>query len=832
MRVSYRWLQELLPGLDAPPGEVADRLTNAGLEVEAVEDFGAGLNAVVLASIRKVEPHPKREQLKLVTVDRGAGQEQQVVCGAPNVPGLGKLAVLAPLGARLPAVGLTVESRRIGGQLSEGMLCSEAELGLGDDEAGILVLPEAAAQPGTPLPRALEAASDSIFEIAVTPNRADALGHLGVARDLAALYQLDLFVPEPGRPQRSSELSLDGLVSVDNQDPERCPHYGAAVAVEVAVAPSPPWLRWRLYSLGIRPISNVVDITNLLLLESGHPMHAFDLDRVRERRVIIRRARAREPFTTLDGVTRTLEADDLVICDGQGPTALAGVMGGQDSEIRDETRRVLLECAYFAPRGIRRTARRHALQTDSSYRFERGVDWAAVPRVLERAKVLLTELAGAAAVPGAIHARPVRPELPRLRLRERRLSAILGTQVALSEATDTLARLGLEVGAAQEQGDDVAAEVHGASWRPDLKREIDLIEEVARVRGLDSIPTVLPRVAVRPPRPTGRLERQLSDIATGLGLSEAVTYAFVSRRELELLRAPPAVVTLSNPLSEERSVMRTSLLPGLLDALRRAWRHGERSVRLFTVGSLFLGPETAQRVEQPQAARPRLSTDAGVLPEERPAFAAVLAGLRPAYLERQQMDVYDAKGIAVELVERVTGRQAHVRSASANSAAAHLHPRGAAEILVDAVWVGVFGPLHPAVVEALELDGSVLVIELDLVALETVQPHTPTFRPVPRLPAIARDISLEVSEQVPAETLQRAIQQAAEPLCESVALLDVFSGAPIARGYRSLTFRVVYRDPKASTDPEQARTLTDQEVDACHVQVRVAVERLGARPRV
>jgi phenylalanyl-tRNA synthetase beta chain len=830
MRVSFRWLCELLPELRADPHEVAERLTNAGLEVEGTEQFGAGLNRVVVAKVVESEPHPQRKKLSLVTVEHGQGERLRVVCGAPNVPPPGGLVVLATVGTTLPAVGITLEAREIGGVPSAGMLCSTTELGLSDAADGILVLPEGTAAPGTPLPEAVAAATDTIFEIGVTPNRADALGHVGVARDVAALYGVTLAPPTASKPKRIAEAELEKLVSVQNESPERCPHYGAAAVLDVTVGPSPLWLQWRLFALGIRSVSNVVDVTNLLLLETGHPMHAFDLDRVAGARIVVRLAQAGEPFTTLDGVARRLDADDLVICDGAGPTALAGVMGGENSEIRADSRRVLLECAYFTPRGIRRTARRHGMQTDSSYRFERGVDWSGIPHVLERAQGLLGELAGGSVVSGAIHARGAEQPIARMTLRSERIDAILGTRVPFNEATAVLERLGLWVEKSDADADTVV--VRGASWRPDLKREIDLIEEVARVRGLEQIPTVVPKVAPRVPRSTGRLERSMAAAATELGLSEALCYSFVSPRELELLQAPPPCVSLTNPLTEERSVMRTSLLPGLLDALRRARRRGERSVRLYSIGALFLPPDSSPPSPAADAARPRMAADEKVLPLERPGFAAVLAGLRPGYLQRDELDLYDAKGIALALIARVTGRVAELRPASGTGEAAHLHPRGAADVVVKGVQVGRLGPLHPDVVDHLDLDGPALVIELDLAALETVPTVTPAYRPIPRLPAVTRDLSLEVSEEVPAGSLQSRIAEAAGDLCESVELLDVFTGRPIPEGARSLTFRVVYRDPKAATDPDQARTLTDKEVDARHTQVRAAAEQLGARARV
>jgi phenylalanyl-tRNA synthetase beta chain len=541
-------------------------------------------------------------------------------------------------------------------------------------------------------------------------------------------------------------------------------------------------------------------------------MHAFDYELVSGGKIVVRTAKPGEPFTTLDGVDRKLDSDDLVICDAAGPSALAGVMGGKTSEIRDTTRRVLLECAYFSPRGIRRTSRRHGLQSESSYRFE-------------RAKALLSEIAGGAAVPGSIFVRGAALERPKIRLRGRRLDAILGAPVPLDEAQSILGRLGFGV-TRVDQGEPLL-DVEGASYRPDISREIDLIEEVARIRGFDAIPTTLPAISPQEPRTTGTLERAAAREARDLGLSEAVTYSFVSEKELEALHAPAPTIVIRNPLTEERSVMRTSLLPGLLETLRRARRRGEPEVRLFTVGARFLPPAGATST----AARPLLEEDRGVLPEERPSFAALLAGPRPSYLSKPvDVDVFDAKGFAVEFVERLTGRTpetALMTDADGRGRLSYLHPRGAAWLVVGGVVVGSMGPIHPDVVDALDLGGALQVVEVDLAAIESLGKPTAKFRPIPRLPAVQRDIALVVDETVPAANLEKEIRDAAGDLCEKVELFDVFAGGAIPAGRRSLAFRVVYRDPKAATDPDAARTLTDQEVEERHERVRVALRRHG-----
>jgi phenylalanyl-tRNA synthetase beta chain len=817
MKASYRWLRALVPGLQATPAEIGDRFTKAGLEVEALYAYGAGLEPLQVVAVRKIEPHPTRSGLRLVTVDRGAGNEQRVICGAPNVPDPGGLVVLAPLGAHLPARSMTIAARDIGGVKSEGMLCSEAEMGLstaGSGDEGILVLPAGSAEPGTAFLKAVPAASDTIFEIGVTPNRPDALGHVGLARDLAALYALRFDFPAPKAPGRIAPGgNVDTYAKVTVEDAERCPHYGAAVVLDVHVHPSPDWLRYRLSSLGVRPISNVVDITNLVLLEFGHPIHAFDLDRVGGQHIIVRRAKPGEKLITLDGVTHTLDGDDLVICDANGPVALAGVMGGQGSEIRAETRRVLIECAYFAPRGIRRASRRHGLHTESSHRFERGVDRGDTPDVLAHAASLVVELAGGAGVPGAIHQMVIPIEAPKVKLRSARIDALLGAPVPFGDAVALLDRLGFDVERAP--GSDVAT-VTVPSFRPDVSREVDLIEEVARVRGLDAIPTIVPAIRPQPPRDTGALEGGVRRGAVALGLSEAVTYGFVSPRVLEAVGAPPSPVKLENPLSEERSVMRTSLLPGLFEAVSRAFSHGETEARLFTIGALFAPPAQSHSPSQ-----------RGVLPVEVPSFAAVLAGMRPGYLQRPEpFDVYDAKGVAVDVVERVTGRSVEVRPQSTEARARHLHPRGAADILVGGTKVGTLGPLHPDVLGAFDLAlGAVVIVELDLTALGRVGRAGSRFSPIPRLPAATRDVALVVPDRIPAGDVERVIREAAGELCESVEIFDVFRGQALPPDHRSLAFHVVYRDPRAATAPSEARTLTDREVDERHAAV---VERARA----
>jgi phenylalanyl-tRNA synthetase beta chain len=808
MKASVRWLRELCPELPDDAAAIAARLTSAGLEVEGTEAFGLGAEACIVARVVSSRPHPSRAGLRLVTVDRGTAQ-QEVVCGAPNVPEAGGLVVLAPLGAHLPAKGMTIEKRTIAGVPSEGMLCSEAELGLGDDGSGILVLPAGSAQPGDAFVHAFPAARDTVLEIGLTPNRPDALGHIGIAREAAALFGLAFAPPAAPAPARLRDEDLGRLISVTIDEPERCPHYGTAVLSDAKVGPSPLDVRWRLASLGVRAISNLVDVTNLVMLETAHPLHAFDLDKVRGAKIVVRRATEGEKLVTLDGVERTLTEDDLVICDGGGPVALAGVMGGGNSEVGEGTTRVLLECAYFDPRGVRRSARRHGMHTEASHRFERGVDWGDTEATLGRAVSLAARLSGAEAV-REIRVFEARALARRtVTLRHARVGALLGVDVPADEANATLRALGFVCRASQPDMD--VWEV--PSFRPDVSREVDLVEEVARARGYDAIPAKLPAIqASRDEAPREALRRRARQAGVSLGLSEALTYSFVAPKDLEAVGAPPAAVTLANPLSERGTVMRTSLLPGVLRAAGHARRHGVPDARLFTVGTLFF-------------AAPAGGDTMGTGVDERIAFAALLAGERPAWLAKPAgVDVWDAKGVAAGLVERMVRRPVALLACTADERPRHLHPRGAAWIELDGKRVGALGPLHPDVADAFDLGAGAVVVELDLLALDAIGQAPRRFTPIPRFPASTRDLAVVVRDGVPAGEVESAVRQVAGELAEEVALFDRFVGGKVPAGHASLAMHVVYR----AAD----RTLTDAEVDQRHAQVVAEVEkRFGAQLR-
>jgi phenylalanyl-tRNA synthetase beta chain len=825
MLASHNWLMELT-GLTLEPSEVAVRLTAAGLEVEGTRTV-AGVSGVVVAEVRGLRPHPARENLRLVSLFDGV-QEQEVVCGAPNVPAPGGLVAFARLGTTLPS-GVRIEERKLGGIVSRGMICSAAELDIGSDADGILIIDAGPRRaPGTALDDALPL-RDTLYTISVTPNRPDCLGHVGIARELAALHAVPFAAPNasiarqlaagstlvPAGPQRVllSGAGAAPAVAISNEGvppgvqvrviaPERCPRYAAALVLGVTIGATPFELRYRLHTLGLRSISNVVDATNLILLGWGYPIHAFDLEKLRDARIEVRLAQPGETMQTLDGITRTLTEDDLLICDGAGPVALAGVMGGANSEISPTTRHVLIECAYFDPRSVRRTSKRTGLHTDSSHRFERGVDPQAVRAVLTHAASMIAALSGGAALPEAFDVQGTLPAQRRATFDAARASALLGTPVDIAQARDIFKRLGCVV---QTQVDTSVLDVVLPSFRPDLSREVDLIEEYARIRGYDSIPTLLPRI--RPSSegsaPEIAFVRKLRESCVAVGLSEAVNFALVAPGDLPRARVPLEAPCVANPMSEERSVLRTALLPGLLHNLQLAQRHQQKRFSAFEVARVF-------RDVAP-----------GELPHEHYELGVLLWGLRQNwYDEREQLDFFDAKGVLESVTQLLIGRAVEtLPDALLERDAAFLHPRRVARVVLAGAPVGVVGEVHPDVVEAFDLVGQALYAVVDVAALLRAAQGLParSVSALPRLPSSTRDLAVVVEEALPAGDVASVLRSAAPELTESVRLFDIYRGAPVPEGHKSLAFHVVYRDP--------ATTLTDKRVDDIHARVSAAAEK-------
>lgn len=801
MRISYHWLVSLLgtdPGLD----KVASKLTLGGLEVEDVERVGEHLRDVVVAEVLSSRAHPtSKNPLTLVTVDAGEGP-QEVVCGAPNVPPPGGRVALAKLGATVfdkKGGTFKLEARPVAGVVSAGMLCAEDELGLGNDHGGILIL-DASLKPGAPL-SSLPGMVDQILTLNVTPNRGDALSHRGVAREVAALFGIAWRPSAPPAPSRVSDVEASSLVRVEAADVlPRCERYLAGVVTGVTVGPSPLALRVRLHRLGVRPINNLVDVTNLVMLELGQPLHAFDRDELRGARITVRTAAQGERLLTLDGVERALDADDLVIADDERVLALAGVMGGEHSGIQSTTRDVVIECAWFDPRGVRRTARRYGMHTESSHRFERRTDPGALDDAVSLAVSMIADLGGGAAARGVVEWCGVFFEGSEVPLRAGRAGAVLGADVD-GEEPALLTALGFEV--RPWQG---GYAVKVPSHRGDITREIDLVEEVARVWGVDRIPATLPptRGARAGATRDWRLRRKLRDATCALGFDEAIHMVFISPREVASAGLDPAsAIALVNPLSEERSLMRPSLLPKLLAATATARRRGEQRVRLFELGSVF-----------------ERSNDA--LPRETTSLGFVMAGPRDAWLTRpEDVDLYDLKGAVEELVETMT--HAPATFDREGEAPVWAHPRAWARVLVEGRAVGFIAATHPDVVERADLGRGAVIGALDVAALGVTARALAAKAPS-RFPASRRDVALLVRKDVPAGDVLDKLRAAAGPLCESVTIFDRYAGPELPEGSHSLAFALTFR--------ADDRTLLDGDVDALIESVtRTARDAFGAAQR-
>lgn len=798
MKALWSWLLELVDLPHAPTVlEGVAALTAGGLEVEGKTDLGAGFSGVVVAQVVGKRPHPDSTKLTLVDViTERDGVATQVVCGAPNVPEAGRKVLWARPGATLPG-GLTLGVKPVKGIESPGMLCAEDELGLGDDHDGIIVLAaDDATALGAPAQRAL-GVDDWLLDVNVPANRGDCLGHEGLARELAALLGGRLVARDfsADLAELASSLTAAELVTLGIDEPG-CPRYVARVVDGVTVGPSPRRFAQRLRAVGVRPISNLVDVTNYVLFELGQPLHAFDWHRLAAPPQIgVRRARAGEHLTTLDGQDRSLVEGDLVITDGSGPIALAGVMGGLATEVSATTARVLLESASFEPRSIRRTARRTGLLSEASQRFERGVDPALAARAATRAAVLLARLGGGTIAVGEVDHDRRRPPAPPVPLRLARAQALTGTTLDAAAVEDALARLGC---AAVADGDGRWA-VTPPSARADLTREVDLIEDVLRVVGYGNVPATLPALSAAPITLVHGAADQVRRALAGAGLAEAITFGFQAVARVEALglatddrRAQPIFVR--NPMSLDQAVMRTSLVPNLVAAIARNHSFGVPDVALFEVGSVFL-----RAAGQPATGEPT------ALADEPTQVAVVLAGSRPRrFAAPEPWDVFDAKGFALAALAALGARDV---ATEGGADVPYLHPGIAARITVGGVAVGRVGELHPDVRARLGVDTPVFVAELDLSLVAAAGPTQ--MRPVPRFPASSRDISLLLPESVPAAQVEAVVTGAAEPLLERVTLAEEYRDADkLGPDKKSQLWSLTYR----AAD----RTLTDAEIDAAH----------------
>lgn len=798
MLISYRWLKEWVPGLPEP-SELAPRLTARGFNVEGVEPQ-ARFSGVVVGKVVEREKHPNADRLSLCKVDVG-GQVLEIVCGAPNARA-GITVAVAVDGARLP--GGVLKKSKIRGVVSNGMLCSGRELELSGEHEGILEL-------DVELPAGLDFAvaaglDDTLLDIDVPHNRGDALCARGLAREAASAT--GLAVQAPFTAAQGCEGPVPGFSSVEIADPADCPRYACRVVEGVVVGSSPAWLSRRVEAHGMRSINNVVDSTNLVLLELGQPIHAFDLSRIRGGRLLVRRAAAGEKLKTLDGAERTLTPDALVIADQEGVLALAGLMGGEESEVTPATTAVLLESACFAAARVRQGAKALKLASEAARRFERGTDVEAVREALDRVASLLAETAGGRLAGGVLDAYPGRRESRRLRLRGSRVDLVYGTQVGERASAEILSGLGFGVTAAVTTG---VLDVTVPSWRADVLEEADLIEEIARCRGYEAIPEDAGSITPLFGRVSDdeRFRGSIRSALQALGFHEGMTATMLGPEDLELAVGAgddliAAAVRLANPMSRESSVLRPSMAPGLLQALGRNVRRGRADVALYEIGRCFRrGPEP--------------------LPEEWLEAGIVLAGARHASgfgLGPDHVDFFDLKGRVEVLLEGLSVDNAQFRAYDGRGfQAGH-----AAEILSGTTRLGVMGQLGRKALERLEVPGPVFVATLRVDGLRQVARPSGEFREWARFPGVKRDLAFLVELGIESAALESEIRAAAGPLLRSVRLFDVYTGERIGKGLKNLAYSLEFRSPE--------RTLLDAEVDqAVALAVQRALDKLGAQLR-
>lgn len=784
MKLLLSWLREFVD-VDLPVPELARRLIDATAEVEGWEVVGGGWDPdrIRVAEVVAVEPHPNADRLRLATVDTGAGR-QQVVCGAPNLA-LGQKVAFATEGAELidghTGQRAKLKLRPIRGVLSAGMVLSEKELGLSDNHEGILQLP-ADAVVGRPL---VEQLGDVVFDISTWANRADLLGVLGLAREVSALTAEPLREPPCDYPEGPRQAS--DLVSVEIAAPELCRRFTASVILDVTVAPSPPWLQERLARHGMRPHNNVVDITNYVMLETGQPLHAFDYDLLQAKRIVARRARPGEHLITLDQVDRELDGEMLVICDGDTPVGLAGIMGGGNSEVHDGTRNVLLEVANFHPGSIRRTSSQLKLRTEASARFEKGIGPEMAAYAQARALRLFAQLSGGTIAGGLIDAFPGKQPPQTIALTLQRLEQVLGISVPPAEVTRILAALGFE---SHHEGD--AYIVTPPYWRPDVRLPDDVIEDIGRIYGYDKLPATTLRGALPPaePRPLADLRERVRDLAAALGVQEIITYSLTDEAHLRHVvdpidatrREPLAVV---NPVAARYQLLRTSLRASLLETYAANRRQVVGPLRLFEVGSEYLPVEAD-------------------LPHERPVLCALLGGTREGRWHREsgdQLDFFDAKGLVEALLGRL-GVPASYQPATLFG----LLPGHTAEVLVGREPVGILGQVHPQTAASFDIDEPVFLFELWLESLVRVLPERPAYGPPSRYPDVRQDIALILDAATPAgRLLEIARSHRSGGVRVEADIFDDYRGPGVPPGKKSVALAMRYR--------ADDRTLTAGEIE-------------------
>jgi phenylalanyl-tRNA synthetase beta chain len=800
MKVTFNWLQNYVNLAGLSGDEVTQALTMAGLEVEAVMPIGRELESLVVGEVLEVQKHPQADRLTLCKITTG-GEPLDIVCGAPNVRA-GILVPVALPGTRLPS-GMKIRLATIRNVVSHGMLCSEKELGLSGDHSGIMILPETVAV-GQPLSRAL-GLEDTLMEVNVTPNRGDCLSHIGIAREISALFDRPLSLPDVSAAPTGK--AIEEVTSVSILAPDYCPRYSARLIRGVTIGPSPLWLRQRLHSVGIRSINNVVDVTNFVMMEYGQPLHAFDFDTLAGRRIVVRTALPNERMTTLDGQERDLTPEMLVIADGEKGVALAGVMGGLETEIQASTKNILLESACFEPRCIRRTAKKLSLSSEASTRFERGVDIDGVLKANDRAALLIQDLAGGEIVPGWIDQYPRPLTIEPICLNTAKTARFLGIEVSTERVLSISYGLGF---GAEVKGKNLV-EIIPPSFRRDLTRPVDLMEEVARMIGYDRIPATIPNIASQSGKPPQALAvfKKIQEILNGLGFDEIITYSFISEGLSSLFLAPRSsaetpLVRINNPISEDQSVMRVSLIPGMLMTMEKNWAQRNLNLRLFELGKVFSA-----------------STDMKTLPVETNHLSILWTGRRfpeSHYFKADPVDFFDLKGVLEDLFEGLNIENYSLLPASPPP---YFAPEKYVRIEGQGEPIGEMGEISPLARSLFDLKETAFLIDLNLDLLILKALDIPLFKPWPRFPEITRDMALIIAENILWKEIKEEILSLQEPLIEGIELFDLYHGKPIPEGKKNMGVRIHYRSPE--------KTLSDEGVNAIHDRLlKRVLEKFGA----
>jgi len=783
VKVLLSWLKDYID-IHETPEKIADALNMSGLEVEEIIQPGKNLNNIVVGKILSKDPHPDAEKLSLCSVDVNRGQPLQIVCGASNMKAGDKVPV-ALIGARLPS-GFEISKAKIRGIESSGMMCSKKELGISEEHGGLYILDEKA-EVGRDIVSVLNL-DEVIFEISVTPNRGDALSHLGIARELSAIFNLPLHRDPLGN--EDGEGSIAEQIQVEIHNKELCPRYGARVLHNVKVGPSPEWLKERLEKAGIRSINNVVDVTNYIMLGIGHPMHAFDYNKIAGRKIVVRSADKSERIVSLDNVNRNLDSSMLVIADSEKPVAIAGVMGGLDSSVTESTVSVLLEAAFFDPTVVRKTSKRLGLMSDSSYRFERGTNIDNVPIALNEAARLLKEIASASPVKGIADAYPKPEILRQIKVRTKRANRVIGISLSPSQIETLLLRLKLDT---RRDGEDLIVSV--PPYRHDLNIEADIIEEIARMYGYNNIPTTLPAITsvLQLPTPLQKLEARLRDHMVSCGFNEIMTYSFIPAAIDECFREKKPLM-LQNPLSEDLSAMRTSLKWGMFDALKRNILNDEFNLRLFEIGKVF-------------------HPAAGGLSEEHARLCIGFSGAVDPKNWQKSADTFDLFAVK-GLIQNIAGLL-KVKVRYAQGSCSVFHPALQMELMVGKNAAGEFGQIHPALLDNKKMPKCIFIAEIDLDRFAAALEGAARMHPIPELPAIRRDLALLAPVSVNHRDILKILTTEGKTLLEDCFLFDVYRGKGIPEDSRSLAYAMTFRDAK--------KTLTDEEIQP---MISRMVERL------